>query len=132
MIEESDFSVNMTAHGFPPPTKYSWLKNGAPLQETHERSRAEVLVDNSISAASLAGAKTHALRHRDGHHNRPAQQKARKMFPDGPLLKIYRVNRYDGGEYECEVFNSEGTSKATIVINVLCEYNFVPFVNYVC
>ncbi|XP_015784363.1 nephrin-like [Tetranychus urticae] len=106
VIEESSFIINMTASGFPVPLHYVWLKNGMTLIEELPHRLNKKYESNASREANYP------------NDLRP-DQFSERILVDGPFLKISRVERYDGGEYECEVSNSEGTTKATVVLNVL-------------
>lgn len=41
-----------------------------------------------------------------------------RVFATGPLLNLTAVERSDGGVYECEAQNSEGSTKASVLINI--------------
>ncbi|GIY74435.1 nephrin [Caerostris darwini] len=47
-----------------------------------------------------------------------------RVMSSGPVLFILNVARKDGGTYVCMAENEEGTSNATIILNVQCENSF--------
>ncbi|KAK8779720.1 hypothetical protein V5799_018940 [Amblyomma americanum] len=50
--------------------------------------------------------------------SRSASSTPARVFASGPLLNLTAVERSDGGVYECEATNSEGSTKVSILINV--------------
>lgn len=47
---------------------------------------------------------------------------AHKVFYRGPALHVYQAQKEDSGDYECEASNSQGATKTTIIVKVLCKY----------
>lgn len=46
---------------------------------------------------------------------------AHKVFYRGPSLHIYQAQKEDSGDYECEAANSQGSTRTTIIVKVLCK-----------
>lgn len=92
IVEGDSYVINLTAQANPRPVSYTWTKGGRrlPMVRPSERS-------SSRSASSSTTARVFAI---------------------GPLLNLTGVERSDGGVYECEATNSEGSTKASILINV--------------
>lgn len=104
----------MTALAFPLPEGYSWYRNGLLLAK--EISNDVALIKKKVS---LKENKVHLeQKYRNVSKN---GSESFRIITKGPVLSINRAEKYDSGEYECEAYNSEGNSKATIVLNVLCE-----------
>lgn len=92
IVEGRSLVINLTAQANPRPVSYTWKKGDRrlPTARTSERSSSS----RSSSSPSV------------------------RVFTSGPLLNLTGVQRSDGGVYECEATNSEGSTKASILINV--------------
>jgi len=99
VIESADISVNLSARGNPSLISYTWWKDGLPL------------LDISDTTTTIMPNAT--IPHRRQH----------QLISSGPLLKIKNVFREDAGEYDCEAANTQGSTKTTILINVLCMFS---------
>lgn len=92
IVEGDSYVINLTAQANPRPVSYTWTKGGRRLPTVRPSERS-----SSRSASSSTTAR---------------------VFASGPLLNLTGVERSDGGVYECEATNSEGSTKASILINV--------------
>ncbi|XP_053201824.1 nephrin-like isoform X2 [Panonychus citri] len=111
VTEENSFIINMTAIGFPIPLNYNWYKNGMSLLEE--------LPDRLSSRGKVKNQESGIIKETNYPNDLKPDQFNERIIVDGPILRIPKVERYDGGEYECEASNNEGTTKSTIVLNVL-------------
>lgn len=109
----------MTALAFPLPEGYSWYRNGLLLSK--EISNEVSHFKKNITSKD---AKIRHQTHSSGLRNRSDSD---RITAEGAVLNIRQTERYDAGEYECEAFNSEGNSRATLVLNVLCKYSRLFF-----
>ncbi|KAK6619129.1 hypothetical protein RUM44_003511 [Polyplax serrata] len=58
-------------------------------------------------------------------------KKNSRIFVDGPMLNITRLNRHDSGEYKCTAFNSQGSAHVTFNISVQYPAHVVSVPRYV-
>ncbi|XP_023226678.1 synaptogenesis protein syg-2-like [Centruroides sculpturatus] len=90
LMEGDSIEINLTAVGNPDVISYKWYKEGAPVPvESSEDKSTKNSKEIRLRVTSL-----------------------------GPVLYIKSASRYDSSIYTCEASNEEGSSNATVILNV--------------
>lgn len=90
LIEGESIKIKLIAHGNPNVISYKWYKEGASVPVKSSENR---LINNDVNFLRVTNL--------------------------GSILIINNASRYDSSIYICEARNEEGSSNATVILNVL-------------